>query len=568
MSLAATNLRFLVVSAVVFAIASGILSWFGFHGIYGEPEGSAEIPSIFTQVWPMVALLGLSCLAVPTVAWAYQSVALPERATMWLTRNYLAGLLVLVLVVAVGLAIGVAALRAFPNSGDEYCYLFQAETFRAGRLWNPLPPVADVFTFSHIAAKDGKWVSLFFPGWPLILAAANSFQLPSFIVSPVLAVLLLLVFSRLTFLLVGPAAALIGAALLSCCPFFLLNGASYFSHVPAALFAVLFILCGVRFLATGLAVWALSAGATLGAVGVIRPYTVFSLLVPYTIELLLRADRRHFLRIPLVLLGGLPFFAGLLLYDNAITGSPWLTVEGWTYPTLHIGRHPVRYDGIRFTLVDTSGMALLHLFRLSEWTSPVLCLLYFVACLWKCWLRRIAFYDLIFPMLVMSYLFFPDIGGNQYGPRYYFDAYPFLVLTVVSAAAAWCPEQRNALMQAAVAAAIAGAVIMAVCAYPALAYQFHRIVNERMEPFDLVADAHLSNAIVIIGSRTGSAYPLWMRSNDLTRNGIDLSSSVLYINEVPDKTCALVRLFPGRSFYRYGLDDGHYPGQLHPISPC
>jgi hypothetical protein len=129
-------------------------------------------------------------------------------------------------------------------------------------------------------------------------------------------------------------------------------------------------------------------------------------------------------------------------------------------------------------------------------------------------------------MLVMSYLLFPSWMGNAYGPRYYFDAYPFLVLTVVSAAAAWFPEQRNGSIQAGVAAALGSAVIMAVCAYPSLAYQFHRIVNERMEPFDLVANAHLSNSIVIIGSPTGSAYPMWMHSRDLTRNGIHLSGSV------------------------------------------
>jgi hypothetical protein len=91
-------------------------------------------------------------------------------------------------------------------------------TFRAGRLWNPLPPVDDVFTANWIAEKDGKWVSLFFPGWPLILAGVTSLHLPSFVASPALALLLLLAFSRLTCLTVGPAAALLGAALLSCCP--------------------------------------------------------------------------------------------------------------------------------------------------------------------------------------------------------------------------------------------------------------------------------------------------------------------------------------------------------------
>jgi len=562
------DLRMLALAAVVFAIASGVLSWVGFHGIYGQPEGSAQTPSIFTEVWPMVALLGLSCLAAPTVAWAYQRAALPARATVWLTRNYRTALLVLVVFVALGLAIGVTALRAFPNSSDEYDYLFQAATFRAGRLWNPLPPVDHVFSVYHIAEKDGKWVAQYWPGWPLILAGVTSVHLPSYVVSPALALLLLLVFSRLTHLLAGPAAALLGAALLACSPFFLLNGASYFSHVPTALFAVIFVLCGVRFLQSGSALWALSAGAALGAVGIIRPYTVLSLLIPCGIELLLRGNRHHYLRLPVVLAGGLPFLVGLLLYDKAITGNLWLTTEAWSSPRLNLGLHPVNDDGVTTSLAATGRNALRQLLVLGEWTSPLLLLLYLVAALWKCWRRRIAFYDFIFPMLVLSYLFFPVFLGNQYGPRYYFDAYPFLVLTVVTAAAAWFAEPHRAPLQAGVAASLAGAVIMAVAAYPALAYQFHRIVTERMEPFDLVADARLSNAIVIIGSRTGSAFPMWMYSPDLTRNGIDFSGSVLYTNEVPGKSCALARAFPGRSFYQYGLDDNRYPGQLHPISPC
>ena len=487
---------------------------------------------------------------------------------MWLTRHYRASLLVLVIVVALGLAVGVAALRAFPNSGDEYDYLFQAATFRVGRLWNPLPPVDYVFSVFHIAEKDGKWVSLFFPGWPLILAGITSLHLPSFVASPALALLLLLVFSRLTYLLVGPAAALLGAALLTCCPFFLLNGASYFSHVPTALFAVLFVLCGVRFLRTGSCLWALLTGSALGMVGVIRPYTVFPLLIPCAIELLLRGDRRHYLRIPLVIVGGLPFLAGLLLYDDAVTGTPLLTVESWALPQLHLGLHPIDEDGTTLSLVTTSRNALRELFELAEWTSPVLCLLYLVAGVWKCYRRQIAFYDFIFPMLVLSYLLFPNLGGNRYGPRYYFDAYPFLVLTVVSAAAAWFAEQRSQRLQAGVAAALAGAVIMGLGAYPALAYQFHRIVTERMEPFALVAGAHLSNAIVIIGSPTGPAFPRRMQSPDLTRNGIDFSSSVLYANEVAGGACALAQVFPGRFFYRYERVDDGDPGKLQPISPC
>jgi len=128
--------------------------------------------------------------------------------------------------------------------------------------------------------------------------------------------------------------------------------------------------------------------------------------------------------------------------------------------------------------------------------------------------------------------------------------------------------QRGQLRRTGFVVALAGSVILAVASIPALAFQFHRIVSERMEPYDLVTAAGLSNAVVIIGSSTGSAYPVWMESQDLTRNGIAFSGSVLYANDVPGGSCALARVFPGRAFYRYAADSGRYPGRLHPISPC
>jgi hypothetical protein len=70
-------------------------------------------------------------------------------------------------------------LRAFPNSADEYAFLFEANSFLAGRLWNPLPPLHEFFSFLHISEVDGKWVALYPPGWPILLAGVRLFALPS-----------------------------------------------------------------------------------------------------------------------------------------------------------------------------------------------------------------------------------------------------------------------------------------------------------------------------------------------------------------------------------------------------
>jgi hypothetical protein len=135
-----------------------------------------------------------------------------------------------------------------------------------------------------------------------------------------------------------------------------------------------------------------------------------------------------------------------------------------------------------------------------------------------------------------------------------------MVLTVVSAMTTWLAAWRTTSRQAAMVGVLVGAIIMGLAAYPALAYQFRGIVNARMELYDLVNKSRRSNAIVLIRSPIGHMEP-----GDLTRNGIDLSQSVLYALDQPAQYCRLTQAFPGRMFYRYERGDDSRAGTLHAL---
>jgi hypothetical protein len=152
------------------------------------------------------------------------------------------------------------------------------------------------------------------------------------------------------------------------------------------------------------------------------------------------------------------------------------------------------------------------------------------------------------------------MGDNRYGPRYYFEAYPFMVLTVISATTSWLAACRDESRRAAMVGVLVGAIIMGLAGYPALASKFRGVVNARMELYDLANKSRLSNAIVLIPSHIGGMEPA-----DLTRNGIDLSQSVLYALDQPAQYCALTRAFPGRTLYRYERGDNSGVGILHPV---
>src|SRR5271166_3516382 len=68
------------------------------------------------------------------------------------------------------LILAYTAAAIWPSSGDEYGYLYLADTLLRGRFYNPAPPAPGLFDFFWIGMHDGKSVSQYPPGWPAFLA--------------------------------------------------------------------------------------------------------------------------------------------------------------------------------------------------------------------------------------------------------------------------------------------------------------------------------------------------------------------------------------------------------------
>src|SRR3954452_6201182 len=277
---------------------------------YNQPKGmiangligpASDLP----RVWP-IAVTPLLSLAL-AVAFVRKRSAFPTSSGLPAELSAQRTLLIVVLCSFTLSLLAVWALRAFPNSGDEYNYVFEAQTFLAGRLWNPLLPGHEFFSFWHIFEKDGKWVSQYSPGWPLLLAGFKLTGLPFWAVCPILGAALLFALAGLCRKEIGPAGAAIAVALTGLSPFFIFNAGSYFSHVPAALFGVLFCRFGRDFIDAPHLRPALLAGAALGVVGTIRTFDVFFFALPFAVELVIRARRDHWLKVPAMVLAGLPF---------------------------------------------------------------------------------------------------------------------------------------------------------------------------------------------------------------------------------------------------------------------
>ncbi len=482
-------------------------------------------------------------------AWLRGSAAVLARRRLTLTAG--AGLCV-----AVVAWIALAVLQDFPNSGDEYCYLYQSDTFAQGRLWNTPRPLQAFFDFYHVREVDGRLFSVFPPGWPAVLAAARLARFPLWLVNPLLSAASLVLLFALGRRLHGETGALAAVAVTFLSSFFLFNGASYFAHALCSVEILAYAYFGIRAIDERRVMWAALAGVAVGTALLTRNYTAVWAGLPFGLALLGKG-RFGLKAVVAAMAGGAPFAAALLAYNAATMGHPFALAMGGGFEAYDTRWFPPGWVGRAIDI--TTG----HLVKFVAWTPPALIGLY----AW--WWRRTPrqdwrFTDFVFPSLVVAYFIYVDRGGNQYGPRYYFEALPFIALAAVAplfreeSFAGKTPAARTAFR------ALALSVVAAVPLFAWHAAVESRVIWERREPYRLAARQDLDHAVVFLGTKAGLRRP--MSTLDLTRNGADRTARVLFVHDLGEDNARLMRAYAGWAFYRYRMDPDLGHGVLEPVA--
>jgi hypothetical protein len=162
-----------------------------------------------------------------------------------------------------------------------------------------------------------------------------------------------------------------------------------------------------------------------------------------------------------------------------------------------------------------------------------------------------------------------NLGFNRYGPRYIFEAFPFVAL---SCATTWCgliKELRERRPTWVAAIVTLGVLIFLSCLVrlPIFAERFARVAAERQDLYRQVEDRELHNAIVFVCSGMGEIR--FMHRDDYYRNGVSLDQPVLYVRGLAWQEQALIRhSFPDHKFWVYSRSDGSVRGELHQIEPA
>ncbi len=427
------------------------------------------------------------------------------------------------------LLIEVAAESWWPNSGDEYGYTFLAKTLLHGRVWNPPPPAPVIFDPNWIFVRDGKWFSQYPPAWPALLApflAAGA----GWLVNPLLTLAMGVLAARIFRLLAVQetvARALLFLLLFS--PFVLFNGASLFAHTMSAALVLACVWLQMLDEARPAGLTKLGIGCAFGLQLLTRYEVLVLTAVPFVIDRLW-FRRAAFLRDAAVMaLGGLPAFVLFAAYNMAITGNPLLTPIAWASTGARLG-----FWGKHVQFGDALLQAVLRtLYRAGgffEFTSPLLACLAAAALVVKLRSGTVRWYDGLLPVAVVFFFFYPSNAGHEFGPRYWFFAWPTAVLTIATGLAdgsgglrlgRWhLPAHGLALCHA--------PVFLGVCI--AFAAFNHLYVDQRR--LVLPVDPPLRPAVVLIPSRHlwlthWQTAPLGGQSADFARNGVDATGDVL-----------------------------------------
>lgn len=141
-----SKLLVLMIATVTFGLSTAVVLWIGFGQPHGLIHGMSYYETKFLQrLWPIVTLVIFSlALTAVFVTQEVQLGTVLAASSAKILRVFSAALVL----GGVGTSLlAVLSLRAFPYSADEYDYMFQAETFLRGRLWNPLLPGHEFFAF-------------------------------------------------------------------------------------------------------------------------------------------------------------------------------------------------------------------------------------------------------------------------------------------------------------------------------------------------------------------------------------------------------------------------------------
>ena len=515
------------------------------------------------RFWGAALLLGFGLGALPALSWRPSRRA--GRRIAWLLS---------LAVTSHAALLAYRVMDRIPHVFDEFNYLFQAKNFAAGQMAAPAHPFLDHFNELFFVVRGDLWYGSSLPGHPLLLALGVLLG-GAWLVNPVSAGVTLLVLHRFLERVLGETPALLGTLLLATSPFFSILSSVYLAHGTSLLCAAVFLLAFSRHVEHGGARDAILAGASFGFGFLARPQAIGIWALPLGAWALVRIARdttplrgRLLGSILLALVPFLPLLAFDLAYNKKLTGEWTNTARAIVSPSHQIGfgtdiGKPLA--GGRFSgHTPAKGLANVTLnARLlqrdlfgwwggSLWLVPLSLLS----------LRRRPMVAIAWgALLINSAVYFAYFTPSPlYGPRYYFETIPALMLLTLeggAVAVGWLAAMKLP-RPAATQGLVGGLGFLSLCAVvvfaPAHVDRYRPLPATALRR--ALADRAPGRALVLVP-------PAYFAMRAQSWNDPNLVGELIVGADLGDrKNRALMAAMPDRHAYRFHFDRATDSGRL------
>jgi hypothetical protein len=314
-----------------------------------------------------------------------------------------------------------------PHILDAVSYTFQARVFASGQLALDAPPLAPAFKGPFEVFWQGRIFSQYPPGAPAVYALGQTVGL-AWLVGPLACLALIGATAWTARSLFGPACGLVVLCLGVLSPFVLFQAGSFLSHPIAGGLLACALAAFVKAEGGQKQGWYILSGGLLGAAFTTREAASALFALPLVARLL---ATRRWQALLLMAACGLPFVLAYLLYNEAVTSNPLLLPRTIFNPADQFGFG----DGIGFHtrhtlaagLANTDELLTILQFDLFGWPPLFALGLLAVPFLFgraRTWDILAACGALAFVLAYTGYFY----HGIALGPRYYFEAMPWLLL--------------------------------------------------------------------------------------------------------------------------------------------
>ncbi len=335
-------------------------------------------------------------------------------------------LIAALIIISLMVAVSTKCLGGIPINTDEFSYFFQADIMKSFKLYAPAPSNSEYFQLDNIVIDGAKWYSKYTVGFPLLLATGMFLGVP-LIVNPIISIIGAVFLYLITKRLFNKKTAIIAVFLAFLSPFYFANGASGFQpHISLAcalLGAAYFYLLSLdrfKWYYTFFCAFFFILGTFIRPIDAALWGMTFLLLSIYF--LIIRKNKMElFLRF-LAILGFTVLGLFTVMLVNKIQTGEFLKFAFHRFQAQEVWGFNVLGHNIYKALWNIFH----YQARVISWSMVFFLEMALISFLGK-EKRKVIF--LWFFYLIFTFFFFGwyAIGRHEYGPRYLFTAFVFLI---------------------------------------------------------------------------------------------------------------------------------------------